>query len=129
MKLLFNTGINITMNNWFTDSPLLAKFEKNKTAVDTLRKNRNEISQVAKSTANRTSASMEYYECDSQVLLSFIDRKSPSLFYSCRCCTAAEDTVGKHLRLLSFRIKPNPVWITLTIWYDSLPDDGHTLCL
>ena len=51
----FDSGINITMDNWFTSSSFLAKPEnKNITAVGTLWNDRKEIPQTAKSTANRT---------------------------------------------------------------------------
>lgn len=76
LKPYFGSGINVTMDNWFSSFPLFEKLKsQNITAVGTVRSNRRDVPTIAKSTTNRQQGSALYFKKDDQVLLSYMDRK------------------------------------------------------
>lgn len=81
---VFNRGVNVTMDNWFTSMRLAGLFsEKRTTLVGTLRFNSRGVPPGAKATANRERGSARYYYSNEATLLSFKDRKkNPILLLS-----------------------------------------------
>lgn len=81
---IFNMGVNVTMDNWFTSIQLANLFsQKRTTLVGTLRFNSRGVPPEAKLSANRARGSTSYFYSTNMTLLSYKDRKpKPILFLS-----------------------------------------------
>ena len=90
---IFNQGVNVTMDNWFTSVPLIDLFHERKTTlVGTVRHNSKGIPPQAKVSRGRTRGDAQYFYSDNATLLSYKDKKSkPILLLSTQHRQANEE--------------------------------------